>query len=219
MRWMFVLLFAMSSTVTLFASDPNQPADPCNIAVMAHVRHVDDNCTLFCDIKGFPPIIGENMPVKLKDLKPAASPEANQNIKAFLNTLLVNRSDSENEIRLANIQRGQAFCFCADIRHNGKDISELLIEMGLAYRVIEVKTSEPVIMPTEMPKSNPTAPTKSSPASPPTKSGYVASKNSKVFHRSDCYHVRRMNTDKTVNFKTRDEALKTGRRPCKSCNP
>ncbi len=215
MRWMFVLLFAMSPVVALFASDPNQPAD----AVVAYVRHIDNNCTLLCDIEGFPPIIGQSMPVKLKDLKLAASEEANQKIKAFLNLRLMNQGESENEIRLANIQRGKTFCFCADIRHNGKDLGELLIEMGLAYRVIEVKTSESVIPPTEMPGAIPTTPTKVSPASPPANSGYVASKTSKIFHRADCYHVRRMNMAKAVNFKTRQEAIKTGRRPCKSCNP
>jgi len=48
---------------------------------------------------------------------------------------------------------------------------------------------------------------------------YVASKKSKVFHRPDCISVKRISTENLVGFATREEAVKTGRRPCKRCNP
>jgi hypothetical protein len=48
---------------------------------------------------------------------------------------------------------------------------------------------------------------------------YVASKNSKVFHKKDCRAAARISSENLIGFSTRDEAIKSGRRPCKICNP
>jgi hypothetical protein len=48
---------------------------------------------------------------------------------------------------------------------------------------------------------------------------YVASKNSKVFHKRDCQAAARISSENLIGFKTRDEAIQSGRRPCKICNP
>ena len=48
---------------------------------------------------------------------------------------------------------------------------------------------------------------------------YVASKNSKVFHKSDCRAAARISSENLVGFSNRDEAINSGRRPCKMCNP
>jgi hypothetical protein len=48
---------------------------------------------------------------------------------------------------------------------------------------------------------------------------YVASKNSKVFHKKDCRAAARISPENLIGFKTRDEAIQSGRRPCKICNP
>lgn len=48
---------------------------------------------------------------------------------------------------------------------------------------------------------------------------YVASKNSKVFHEKDCRAAARISPENLVGFSTRDEAIQSGRRPCKICNP
>ena len=52
-----------------------------------------------------------------------------------------------------------------------------------------------------------------------TSSEYVASKNSKVFHKSDCRSAARINSDNLVTFSSREQAISSGRRPCKICNP
>ncbi len=49
--------------------------------------------------------------------------------------------------------------------------------------------------------------------------GYVASKNSKVFHRSDCRWAKRIKPDNLVVYNSKNEAIKAGKRPCKVCNP
>ena len=48
---------------------------------------------------------------------------------------------------------------------------------------------------------------------------YVASKNSRVFHRPDCKWAKRISPKNLIGFKSREEAIKSGRRPCKSCRP
>ena len=48
---------------------------------------------------------------------------------------------------------------------------------------------------------------------------YMASKKSKVFHRSDCKWVKRISPNNLKGFSSRDDALKSGRRPCKVCRP
>jgi micrococcal nuclease len=52
-----------------------------------------------------------------------------------------------------------------------------------------------------------------------TECTYVASKNSKVFHRPDCKWVKKISPKNLIGFKTREEAIRSGRRPCKTCKP
>jgi pimeloyl-ACP methyl ester carboxylesterase len=48
---------------------------------------------------------------------------------------------------------------------------------------------------------------------------YVAGKKSNVFHRPDCRQAQRINPEKITKFGTRNEAVKSGRRPCGVCDP
>jgi micrococcal nuclease len=48
---------------------------------------------------------------------------------------------------------------------------------------------------------------------------YVASKKSKVFHRPDCTWVKKISPNNLIGFRSREEAIKSGRRPCRSCRP
>lgn len=49
--------------------------------------------------------------------------------------------------------------------------------------------------------------------------GYVASKESDVYHRSDCYYAEKIKTKNKVEFKTQQKAEAAGYRPCQKCNP
>jgi len=51
------------------------------------------------------------------------------------------------------------------------------------------------------------------------KYGYVASKNSKVFHKPDCSSARRIKPENLTDYNSRAEAIKAGKRPCKICKP
>jgi hypothetical protein len=48
---------------------------------------------------------------------------------------------------------------------------------------------------------------------------YVASKNSKVFHKLDCSSAGKTKTENRIFYNSREEAIQDGRRPCKLCNP
>ena len=58
------------------------------------------------------------------------------------------------------------------------------------------------------------------PAKPTTaEHKYVASKNSKVFHKPDCRWVKRIKPTNLVTYSTRAKAIEAGKRPCKTCRP
>jgi hypothetical protein len=48
---------------------------------------------------------------------------------------------------------------------------------------------------------------------------YIASKNSKVFHKSDCSWAKRIKPTNLVTYSTKDNAIQSGKRPCKQCKP
>ncbi len=48
---------------------------------------------------------------------------------------------------------------------------------------------------------------------------YVSSKNSKVFHKSSCSLAKSIFPKNIIYYKTRDEAIAAGKRPCKICQP
>jgi len=49
--------------------------------------------------------------------------------------------------------------------------------------------------------------------------GYVASKNSKVFHKPECRWAKRIKPENLVGYSSKNEAIKAGKRPCKQCKP
>lgn len=52
-----------------------------------------------------------------------------------------------------------------------------------------------------------------------TRYKYVASKNSRVFHKPDCSSAKRIKPENLTGYNNRNETLKTGKRPCKQCKP
>lgn len=48
---------------------------------------------------------------------------------------------------------------------------------------------------------------------------YIGNKNSRKFHRPDCYWAQKISLHNRVIFKSRDEAINSGYVPCKVCKP
>lgn len=208
LSWMGLILSAGDVPAVI------QPMDVYGDAVVSKIYRIDQTCTLYCDIEDFPPVIGRDMPVKINGLKTANAAEYNQKIQAFLTDLLLpesKESETLKTVRLKNIRRGETFCFLADIEIDGKDLCDLLVEHGLAQRIIQVKTPDaPQATADPAPRVR---------AQRAARNPYVASKTSKIFHRVGCAHAKRIDADKLIYFSSRQEALRTGRQPCKSCNP
>ncbi len=52
-----------------------------------------------------------------------------------------------------------------------------------------------------------------------TEISYVASKNSNIFHVSDCEWAKKINQKNRIIYNSRDEAIKNQKTPCAICNP
>jgi len=52
-----------------------------------------------------------------------------------------------------------------------------------------------------------------------TEHKYVASKSSDIFHKPDCRWAQNISKENLITYKSKDEAIKAGKRPCKTCNP
>jgi hypothetical protein len=48
---------------------------------------------------------------------------------------------------------------------------------------------------------------------------FVSSRNSQVFHRPDCRWAQNIASGNLVGYRSRDEAVQAGKRPCKTCEP
>ncbi|MHC5145841.1 MAG: Ada metal-binding domain-containing protein [Planctomycetota bacterium] len=171
-------------------------------ATVSAVHRLDGHVRVYCDIEDFPPVIGQNIPVRIKDLKPAADPKDNLKLLIFLNDLLLSKKNPPKQILLKDIRRGEQFCLVADIEVDGQNLCDLLIEKKLAQKVVQVPLSEKAV-----------------PAAAAAKGGYVATRSSKIYHRTTCMHAKRMDASKAISFAQREDAEKTGRRPCKTCKP
>lgn len=70
-------------------------------------------------------------------------------------------------------------------------------------------------IPAQIPKETPKAPVEKE----KVEQKYIASKNSSVFHRPDCTWVDRILPKNRIEYKTREEAIQAGKKPCKKCQP
>ncbi len=49
--------------------------------------------------------------------------------------------------------------------------------------------------------------------------GYVAGRNGRTFHRADCPWAKGIDASTLVTYKTREEAVAAGKKPCRICKP
>ena len=49
--------------------------------------------------------------------------------------------------------------------------------------------------------------------------GFWASKSGTIFHKPDCRWAKNISEGNLVSYTSKDEAIKAGKRPCKTCNP
>ncbi len=102
---------------------------------VSKVNSVYDGDTFRADIKGVPPILGENIAIRLygidtpemRDKRPHIKKKAIE-ARDYVRTRLF----KAKKIELRNIRRGKYFRIVATVVVDGKDIGKELIAMGLA---------------------------------------------------------------------------------------
>jgi len=225
----FVIFFLL--TVICWAGQETNAAPDTSYgrALVDRVKCVDIGYIFYCDVKDWPAVIGANIGVKIEGIEPplivAEEGGANKffelQTKKFIETTL----NKAKRIELDNIKRRESFGIVADIIVDSNSLASLLIENG--YARLRTKTDIVKEKKTNLQKLK----TKSKPVNPmksiedkkqvpeQTKSQWIASKNSKVFHRADCSFVKSISDKNLVRFDSRQEADRTGRRPCKTCSP
>ncbi len=182
-------------------------------AQVAAVGKCEQVFSFRCDIKGWPEIIGKDIPVRIVGIEMpdivarhgAPNKFFQQQSMKFLATFLKNAK----KIELANIRRGTDFCLVADVIADGQSLAEILIKKGFAKKAEEITVSNKPNIKKIIESKTPV----------PENVTWVASSNSKVFHTSNCSFASRLKKDSTINFPTRKKATETGRRPCKNCKP
>ena len=220
--WLVVCSVVLTAPVALsntpaITTEPNLP-DTYGSAKVSRVLNIDAACTLFCNIDAFPPLIGQNMPVRLEGVEMPAAGAVNGEVVAFLRQVLTPPAPQATpSILLKNIRRGDTFSLTADIEIDGKDLAQRLVDKGLARRVLHLAAAAPLQEPAAAAPA--VVPQKAQPLAASPAGTFIASKSSKVFHRTTCPHAKRLDPAKAITFQTRQEAEQNGRRPCKTCNP
>ncbi len=100
-----------------------------------------------------------------------------------------------------------------------KDIPEEVTKVVLEQVDVFIHASEAANLLDVLPVDTQKTGTDLSPQSQVAAGKYVASKNSSVFHKPDCGSAKKISQSNLVVYESRDEAIKAGKRPCKSCNP
>ena len=105
-----------------------------------------------------------------------------------------------------------------EVDPRGGSLALLLIKKGMGPHRVSQETLNKV---TSENKAEPGTVRKTGNSATPGENDlfWVASKSSKVFHKSTCRFAATIAEKNKVTFVSRDAAAQTGRRPCKTCGP
>jgi hypothetical protein len=216
---MLGVMFLFCLGIVFAEQSPEAKTETFGDAAVTKALRVDATCRIYCDIAGWPAVIGSEIPVQIRGLESQA--DFSLTVRTFildtLNAALKTNDANEPAVQLKNIQRGQAFCLIADIDVAGKDLGQMLIDRGYAKKLIVPKTAKTTTLTQPVAASeseNQPAPSAAAPAE-----GFVASKSGKVFHKPTCSHAKRIKENTKVVYKTKEDAVAAGRKPCQTCNP
>ncbi|MBW8035323.1 MAG: hypothetical protein FVQ79_06775 [Planctomycetes bacterium] len=225
---LIIILFAVTSLAEIKL--PETIIKTYGNATVAKIIAVDNTYIFRCDVKGWPAIIGADIPIRINGIiEPVIVAEDRKpnrffqmQAKKFLKAHL---SDSKT-ITLENIKRGKDFSLIADVVTDSNSLADILTENGFARKLTEEEikanchsreSGNPDITISAEP-FHAIKPANQRPViKNTTASYYTASKNSKVFHESSCRFARSMSEKTALKFATKEQAINSGRRQCKIC--
>jgi len=160
-----------------------------------------DDYNFRCDIRNYPPIIGRDVPIRIRGIEISAA-DSNQPQTGQANDFIRENLKNAKRIEIKNMQRGDGFFILADVYCDGQSLSQLLMERNFARAIDNSgnKQSRP-----EQTKAE--------------EHLFIGSKNSKIFHLPGCRWVESISEQNTEKYNSRQEAVDLGKRPCKTCKP
>jgi len=105
-----------------------------NVTV-SEIISIYDGDTFRCNIKNYPPIIGERMSIRINGIDTPeikGKSEKEKELARKAKQFTVNELRSAKKIELRNMKRGKYFRIVADVYVDGKDLGAMLIQAGLA---------------------------------------------------------------------------------------
>lgn len=198
----FVLIMAgLFFVFSIAAADVNDVSYGNAIVAKVIDCNQADDYSFVCDIRNYPPIIGRNIPVKIRGIGNLTADSNLPNV-AKRNNFVEDNLKKAKRIELKNMQRGDGFFVLADVYCDGQDLGKLLVEKNFAS-----------VIDNSINKQNITNPAKEKDIL------FVGSKSGKVFHLSSCRWSDGISQQNIENYTSRQEAIDRGKRPCKTCKP
>ena len=181
------------------------------------VLSVDDNLVIRCDIKQWPAIIGKGIGVRINGISPlpAAGKAKNEKTRTEAKKFTADTLAAAKVVILANIKRGRDFSIVADVIADGVNLAGILTKKNFALAMIDNANDPQKTASATEGKKPDTAEEIVIDVIP----DYLASKNSKVFHRKTCRQGATISEKNIIRFENKNAAIQTGRRPCKICKP
>lgn len=105
--------------------------------IVTKLLRVHDGDTFYCDIIDLPPLFGKNIGVRVRgidayELKSKDPMFAEIALQTKIETTKV--LSAAKEIKLCNITRGKYFRLIADVKFDGVDLAEWLLNKGLVRK-------------------------------------------------------------------------------------
>ena len=127
------LLILAVVSITLFAATQKE----YGYILVDEVICVYDGDTFYCNIKQWPPILGENIGIRINGIdtpEMRGSPPEIKKLAERAKAIVSERLSNAKYITLLNIKRGKYFRIVADVECDGEDLASILIKAGLAKR-------------------------------------------------------------------------------------
>lgn len=99
------------------------------------IVRVYDGDTFYCNVNQWPPILGENIGVRIYGIDTPEIRGSSPEIKEYAykaKSVVLEKLKNSKCVILKNIKRGKYFRVVADVECDGKDLASILINKGLA---------------------------------------------------------------------------------------
>lgn len=105
-----------------------------NFEDVKYIKNYDGD-TITVDIRDIHPLLGDNIPIRVRDIDAEelrTKSENAKNAKIFVQNIMENAKS----IDLIDVRRGKYFRLIADVYVDGKSLGDMLVDKGFAIRKI-----------------------------------------------------------------------------------